>query len=83
MFLNVKLMLILKQWYCGILLLFKINVTFEYCKMYFFPVMQSWIFSIITPVFSVTWSSEISLIYWFAAQETFIIINAENLITRK
>ncbi len=27
---------------------------------------------IITPVFSVTWSSEIILIYWFAAQETFI-----------
>ncbi len=36
------------------------------------------IFSIITPVFSVTWSSEIILICWFAAQETFlIIINAE------
>ncbi len=28
---------------------------------------------IITPVFSVTWSSEIILIYWFAAQETFLI----------
>ncbi len=38
-----------------------------------------WIFSIITPVFSVTWSSEIILICWFAAQETFlIIINVEN-----
>ncbi len=38
-----------------------------------------WIFSIITPVFSVTWSSEIILIYWFAAQETFlIIINVKN-----
>ncbi len=37
---------------------------------------QSWIFSIITPVFSVTWSSEIILICWFAAQETFLnIIN--------
>ncbi len=41
--------------------------------------MQRWIFSIITPVFSVTWSSEIILICWFAAQETFlIIINVEN-----
>ncbi len=41
---------------------------------------QSCIFSIITPVFSVTWSSEIILIYWFAAQETFlIIINVENI----
>ncbi len=40
---------------------------------------QSCIFSIITPVFSVTWSSEIILICWFAAQETFlIIINVEN-----
>ncbi len=36
-------------------------------------------YSIITPVFSVTWSSEIILICWFAAQETFlIIINVEN-----
>ncbi len=39
---------------------------------------QRWIFSIITHVFSVTWS-EISLICWFAAQEAFlIIINVEN-----
>ncbi len=30
--------------------------------------MQSWIVSILLPVFSVTWSSEISLIYWSAAQ---------------
>ncbi len=42
--------------------------------------MQSWIFSIITPVFSITWSSEIIIIYWFAAQETFIIIiNEKNI----
>ncbi len=44
--------------------------------------MRSWIFSIITPVFRVTWSfrNQISiLIYWFTAQETFIIfINVEN-----
>ncbi len=38
--------------------------------------MRSCIFSIITPVFSVTWSSEIILICWFAAQQT-IIINVE------
>ncbi len=42
--------------------------------MQFIPVMRSWIFSIITPVFSVTWSSEIIRIWWFAALETFIII---------
>ncbi len=36
-------------------------------------------FSIITPVVSVTQSSEIIIIYWFTAQETFlIIINVEN-----
>ncbi len=41
--------------------------------------MQSCIFIIITPVFSVTWSSEIIIIYWFAAHETFlIIINVDN-----
>ncbi len=41
--------------------------------------MRSCIFSIITAVFSVTWSSEISLICWFTAHETFIIImNVEN-----
>ncbi len=51
----------------------------EIVKCNFIPAMQSWIFRIITPVFSVTWSSEIILICWFAAQETFlIIINVEN-----
>ncbi len=41
--------------------------------------MRSCIFSIITPVFSVTWSSEIIIICWFDAQETFlIIINVED-----
>ncbi len=40
---------------------------------------QSCIFSIITPVFSVTWSSEIIIIYWLAAQEILlIIISVEN-----
>ncbi len=43
-----------------------------YCKMSFISVMRSCIFSIITPVFSVTWSSEIIIICWFAAQETFL-----------
>ncbi len=50
-----------------------------YCKVSFIPVMQCCIFIIITPVFSVTWSSEIIIIYWFTAQETFlIIINVDN-----
>ncbi len=45
-----------------------------YVQMY-----QSCIFSIITPVVSVTQSSEIIIIYWFTAQETFLImINVEN-----
>ncbi len=40
----------------------------------FIPVMQSWIFSIITPVFSVTRSSNIIiLICWFAAQENLLL----------
>ncbi len=43
--------------------------------------MRSCIFSIITAVFSVTWSSEIILICWFTAQETFlIIINVEHVV---
>ncbi len=47
---------------------FKITILFEY-------ILQSCIFSIITPVFSVTWSSAI-----IAAQETIlIIINAESI----
>ncbi len=41
-------------------------------KMSFISVMRSCIFSIITPVFSVTWSSEIIIIL--------IIINVENLL---
>ncbi len=41
--------------------------------------MRSCISSIIPPVFSVTWSSEIIIICWIDAQETFLIsINAEN-----
>ncbi len=40
--------------------------------------MRSCIISIITAVFSVTWSSEIIIIYWFTAQEIFLIaINVE------
>ncbi len=50
-----------------------------YCKNVMYSCDEICIFSIITPVFSVTWSSEIILIFWFAAQETFlIIINVEN-----
>ncbi len=49
------------------------NSYFLKCN-FVIPVMRSWIFSIITPVFSVTWSSEIILIWWFAAQEICIII---------
>ncbi len=41
--------------------------------------MQSWIFSLITLVFMSHDPSEIILIWWFAAQETFrIITNSEN-----
>ncbi len=42
--------------------------------------MRSCIFSIITPVFSVTWSSEISTIYWFATKKIYenITVIAEN-----
>ncbi len=39
----------------------------KYYIMLYIPVMRIWIFSIITPVFSVTWSSEIILMC-FAAQ---------------
>ncbi len=49
-----------------------------YYKMSFIPVTQSCIFSIITPVFSVTWSSEIILICWFAQEAFMIIVNVEN-----
>ncbi len=42
-----------------------------FLKYDLFNVMQSWIFSIITPVFIVTWSSEIILICWF---ETFVFL---------
>ncbi len=49
-----------------------------YYKMSFISVMRSCIFSIITPVFSVTWSSEIILIYWFAQEAFMIIVNVEN-----
>ncbi len=51
----------------------------NFIYIYIYSCNQICIFSIITPVFSVTWSSEIILICWFAAQETFlIIINVEN-----
>ncbi len=50
------------------------------CQTVIYFCDQSCIFSIITPVFSVTWSSEIIIICWFAAQETFLmIINVKNI----
>ncbi len=46
-------------------------------KENFIPVMQSWIFS--SHYSSASHDpSEIILICWFAAQETFLIINVEN-----
>ncbi len=45
--------------------------------MSFIPGMQSCISSIITPVFSVTWSSEIIIICWFDAHESFVVISVE------
>ncbi len=65
---------------CEIILQFKISVFYvNICSVVIYFCDQSCIFSIITPVFSVTWSSEIILICWFTAQETFlIIINVEN-----
>ncbi len=37
--------------------------------------MRSWIFSITTPIFSVTWSSEIILIGWSASQKHFLLLS--------
>ncbi len=69
-----------KQPYCKILLQCKISVFYvNICWNVIYFCDQSCIFSIITAVFSVTWSSEIIIICWFTAQETFlIIINVEN-----
>ncbi len=44
------------KYYCNLKWLFSLQIYF---KMKCIPVIQSWICSIITPVFSVTWSSEI------------------------
>ncbi len=55
----------------------KLFPTWIYCKMQSIPVMRSWIFSIITPVFRDP--SEIILICWFDPQEkNLIIINVDN-----
>ncbi len=48
-----------------------------YCKMLFIPVMQSWIFSIITPVFSVTLSFRNNTDI-LVCSSFLIIINTEN-----
>ncbi len=66
------------QKYCKnseMLLKFKLAVfCLNICSNIIYFCDQSCIFSIITAVFSVTWSSEIIIIYWFAAQQTFLII---------
>ncbi len=57
------------KWLFSILIHFKMSVISLMGKLK----------SIITPVFTVTWSFRNILICWFAAQETFhIIINVEN-----
>ncbi len=50
------------------------SFLFEYNFKLIYFCDQSSIFSIITPVFSVTWSSEIIIICWFAAQETVLLL---------
>ncbi len=61
---------IVKQKYCKILSQFQITIFCIYFK---------WIFSIITPSFSVTRSFRNILICWYAAQETILsVIDVEN-----
>ncbi len=64
------------QKYCHIC---EISIRCKTAVLYVNICDQSCIFSIITQVFSVTWSSEIIIICKFAARETFlIIIDVEN-----
>ncbi len=53
-------------------ILLQVKITIFYFDIYFkcnlFLWCQNWVSSIITPVFSGTWSSEIIIICWFAAQ---------------
>ncbi len=71
----------------SILIFFLFYILYIYFILLYFIIFfkksialkQGWISSIITTVFNVTWSLEIILICWFAAQEIFlIIINLEN-----
>ncbi len=39
---------------------------------------QTWIFNIVTPVFSVTYPLEVILICWFGQDTFLIIVNVEN-----
>ncbi len=52
-----------------------IRIELNFSMWIFISVMRSCIFSIITAVFSVTWSSEIIIIYWFTAQEHFWLLS--------
>ncbi len=61
------------KYYCNFKYCFPVLIYF---KIQFIPVKQSWFFSIITPVFSVIWSSEIILICWFIVSvETVVLLN--------
>ncbi len=55
---------------------YNIKDLFSILNIYFIPVIKAyWSFSIITAVFSVTWSSEIILIYWFMIKKQFWLIS--------
>ncbi len=70
------------KYYCNLKEMFYMWIYVQ--KRLFFFLWSNCIFSIITPVFRVTWSSEIIIICWFAAQETFlIIIDVENSCAAK
>ncbi len=74
----------LKLSFCEILLQYKITVFYHNICLKSNLVLwwQSWISSIIAPVFSVTWFFRSHYICWFAAQEPFlIIINVEYIST--
>ncbi len=69
---------------CGIFYEFEINILCfqsqhlfnQNAGKHFFSVLfisESWIFTMITPVFNVTWK-HYNMLIWFAAQETFIFL---------
>ncbi len=75
----------IKQWKkCNILVQFSMFLYLNRCLNVIYFCDQSCIFSIITPVFSVTWSSENILIYWFDAQLLLLfILGTQLLITEQ